>query len=161
MKNALLKLTNLSFLMIFAQLGMAQSNGNSSSYLPNLLLAIGLLVFFGLFVTLADNLLAIQAKKMGVDKDGVNLSLFPRLSEIFGPKLPAYAKNGPATILKKGHDILLEGAPGDNSIERVAASAYAVQPPNFIGISPIIYKIVIFSFQTELGRIFLLFRIFW
>lgn len=85
----------------------------------------------------ADNLIGIEAKEMGVDKGDSNFSIFPSFGDLFAPKLPTYTKGQNVKVLKKGHDILLEGE-AQNVIEpATGVTRYAVQPKNFIGMSPI------------------------
>ena len=50
--------------------------------------------------------------------------------------MPEFVKEGSVHILKAGHDIVLEGAP-DKIIQNSIATTYAIQPQNFVGISPI------------------------
>lgn len=82
-------------------------------------------------------MLAIEARQSGVDKDGQNFGIFPSMNEIFAKRAPEYADNGSGvSVLSKGYDILLEGEP-EKKIENAAVSRFAVQPTDFIGISPI------------------------
>ena len=66
-----------------------------------------------------------------------NFSIFPRFSELFAPKTPDFVGDSSVTYLKQGHDILLEGSPETTEIQEGAATIFAVQPPNFIGLAPI------------------------
>ena len=54
---------------------------------------------------------------------------------MFGKKTPAYV-SGPVSSLKKGFNIKLKGS-AQPVIEDVAVSTFAIQPTNFIGMSPI------------------------
>ena len=65
------------------------------------------------------------------------LSISPRRNEIFKPKVSALAAGQAVTVLNKGHDIRLSGEAEVASPQFIFASTYAVQPPNFLGISPI------------------------
>ena len=100
-------------------------------------MAVAVLIFFFLLVQVSDNLLAIEAKQSGADKDGANFGIFPSLSEIFAPKLPDYVANKKVHALSKGHDILLEGGVTSNNVHQVNVKTFAVQPKNFTGLSPI------------------------
>ena len=100
-------------------------------------MAVAVLIFFFLLVQVSDNLLAIEAKQSGADKDGANFGIFPSLSEIFAPKLPAYTANKKVHTLSKGHDILLEGGVTSNDVQEANVKTFAVQPKNFTGLSPI------------------------
>ncbi len=125
-----------SIVLLSAQIGMAQSaSSRGSSYLLYGLVGLAIIILLALVVQVSDNLLAIEAKQSGADRNGQNFSIFPRWKEILAPKLPAYV-NGPATILRRGFNILLQGE-ADKKLKTAYVSRYAVQPPNFVGISPI------------------------
>ncbi len=115
---------------------LAQTETSGGSYVVYILLAIAVIIFLGLIIQVSDNLLAIEARQSGADKSSANFGVFPRLNEIFPKKLPKYVDNNRSVILKKGYDILLEGG-ANEVIEETEITTFAVQPPNFIGLSPI------------------------
>ena len=128
-------------LLVFLTLAFTASaqslSGDSSSYLIYGLIAVAALILFGAIWMVAENFLQIEAKQMGVDKSGANYSLFPNSEELFkkgSTGLPAGAK---VTHLKQGHDILLAGEPAKEIDHLVKATTFALQPGDFIGISPI------------------------
>ncbi len=125
------------FLLSFGSVTAQTDSGLSSSYMIYLLAALAVLILFFLVFQVSDNLLAIEAKQIGAEKTGANFSIFPRIDEIFSSKLPEYAADGHVHVLKKGFDILLEGESELKIDESVKANTYAIQPPNFMGISPI------------------------
>ena len=133
--------TKLSFLLLFlfsTNVAFAQSEGEGRSYLIYALLAVAVFLFFLMLLQVADNLMAIEAKHTGADAKGGSFSIFPSWNEFFSRKLPEYVVDQPVTILKRGHDILLEGEAEKTIVNRLRkGSTFAVQPPNFIGISPI------------------------
>ena len=96
--------------------------------------AIAILIIFFLIIQVSDNLIRIEAKESGVDSDG--LSLFPSLSGLFNPKMPDFVQGDSVHILKAGHDIKLEGIAA-KVVTQGTATTYAIQPQNFVGISPI------------------------
>jgi len=114
----------------------AQTNGEGSQFLLNSLFVIAALVFFAIVIQVSDNLMAIEAKRVGADKDGNHFGLMPRFYELVGSKLPSYLKNEKVIISKKGFDIPLEGKPEAKNLE-VSVYRFAVNPANFKGISPI------------------------
>lgn len=67
----------------------------------------------------------------------MDFSIIPRPKGISRPKLPAHVRGDQVVFLKKGHDILLKGAPESDSIRDASVTRFAVQPPNFRGIAPI------------------------
>jgi Na+-transporting NADH:ubiquinone oxidoreductase subunit A len=128
----------LTAFLSFSQLLQAQSQtGGSSNTFLYLLLATVVLIAFFIIVQVADNLLRVEAKTSGAEKSGENFSVFPGLKEIFKPKAPNYVNGAGVISLKKGFDIKLEGAAPPIVDEMVKANTFAVQPPNFRGISPI------------------------
>jgi Na+-transporting NADH:ubiquinone oxidoreductase subunit A len=127
--------------LVFANAILAQSGtaaaGSGSSWVIYTIMAIAVLVFFFIVVQVSDNLLAIEAKAAGVDTESNNLSLMPSWNELFQPKKPDHLADKQVTYLKQGHDILLEGEAIPVIDESVHVATFAVQPTNFVGISPI------------------------
>lgn len=130
--------TTLSLILLSTPI-WAQAEGNGSNLLVYGLSAIAVIVFFFFVVQIADNLLAIEAKQLGVDSKKNNISLFPSLGELFAPRLPEFIgeSTGNVKVLNKGFDILLEGEADSSKGIEFVGSTFAVQPPNFVGISPI------------------------
>ncbi|MEM9917634.1 MAG: NADH:ubiquinone reductase (Na(+)-transporting) subunit A, partial [Bacteroidota bacterium] len=95
------------------------------------------LVLLGVLLQLVDNLLRIEAKQAGADRSGANYSLFPSMGEIIKPKMPEYVGGEPVTVFKKGHDILLQGEASADTHQDAQVTTFAVQPRNFVGMSPI------------------------
>jgi len=117
---------------------MAQSETSGGSYLIYILLAVAVMIFLGLIIQVSDNLLAIEARQSGAaDKTSANFGIFPGLREIFPRKLPAFVDEDRTVSLKQGHDILLEGQAEPQLDEHLEVTTFAVQPTNFVGISPI------------------------
>ena len=137
MKLRNLKLSFFTLFMTMGQLAFAQTDGEGQNYLLYALLAVVLFLVFLMLIQVADNFMAIEAKQNGVTTKTDNLSIFPSWSDLFAPKLPDYAQGDSITVLKKGHDILLEGEPDPSGISMASTDTFAIQPPNFIGISPI------------------------
>ena len=136
MKNGINKIIFSIVLLFSADILSAQAGNGSSSVLIYTLMAVAVLVFFFLLVQVSDNLLAIEAKQTGANKTGANFGIFPKLSEIFSAPIPGYTGDLPVHNLKQGHDILLEGE-ATGAVEDVQGKTFAVQPPNFRGLSPI------------------------
>lgn len=129
------------FLSLYLMIGSlntltAQTSGEGSQFLLNSLFVIAALVLFAIVVQVSDNLMAIEAKRIGADKDGHNFGLIPRFQELFGDKLPSYLKNERVISSNKGFDIALEGQ-ASNEILDASILRVAVNPTNFKGISPI------------------------
>ena len=127
----------LAFLLLhFATETFAQSSSGNTNLFVISLVVLAALLLIGIVVQVADNVLRVEAKQKGLDGKG-NFGLFPAFKELTKGKLPAYLENEDVTILKKGHDILLQGV-AERTIEPAdQVTRYAVQPPNYVGISPI------------------------
>ena len=126
-----------SLILLSSQGIQAQTeSGASNNYLIYGLVAVAIVLLLGLVVQVSDNLLAIEAKNSGLAKSRTNFSLFPGWKEIIAPKLPDYVNGSPVTVLRRGHDIYLEGE-ASARLETAEVSHFAIQPTNFIGISPI------------------------
>ena len=137
MRKGSTRLLLIISLLFLQQLAHAQSTeGSGSNTLTLTLLAIVVLIAFFVIIQVSDNLLRFQAKKSGAGNEGTNVSIFPGIGELFKPKAPPYA-NGSVVALKKGFDIKLEGAAVGSVDESVKALTFAVQPPNYRGVSPI------------------------
>lgn len=138
MKNLIKKASFLAYFLIATDLLMAQSvsAGSRSDYWIYLLLAAVVLLLFFFIFQVSDNLLAIEAKKSGVDGKA-NFSIFPSFKELFGAKLPDYAAGEEVIRLTQGFDINLEGEAEKKIESGTVATRFAVQPGNFIGMSPI------------------------
>jgi len=138
MKSGITKNLFLLVLMLTADFAYGQSGQSGFSYFIYTLVGVSILILLFLVIQVADNLLAVEAKHSGADKAKANYSIFPNFKELFAPKAPAYANDAPIHVLKQGHDILLEGAPASADIAAgTSVTTFAVQPPNFTGLSPI------------------------
>ncbi len=125
----------ISFLFL-QQLAQAQTtSGNGPNSFTMMLLAIVIVIAFFIIIQVSDSLVRIEAKKSGVDSEDAGLTVFPGFRDFFRKKGPAYAK-GRLVALKQGHDILLEGKAA-GAVEASHVNTFAVQPPNFRGMSPI------------------------
>lgn len=130
-----LKLT-LSFAFI-SHILAAQSQSSAGSLL--LYSAIGLcavLVVWAM-LSLASNLMKIEAGKYGLNTDSNNMSVFPGLRDFFKSRKPSYVSEGSFHALTKGHDINLAGGTQSDDIEKVQVTRFALKPTDFHGMSPI------------------------
>jgi Na+-transporting NADH:ubiquinone oxidoreductase subunit A len=142
-KNTVMKQRTIKYLFTTISAGLISSSllaqggqSSNSNILIYSLLAIVVLFILGLLIQVSDNLLGIKAKQIGLDQEVHNFSVFPRLNEIFSAPKPSYIGSAPYVTLKKGFDILLEGEAARKKLS-AQARTFAVQPPNFKGISPI------------------------
>jgi len=129
----------LSLLLILAgsfTVLSAQSGGNGSSLLLNSLYVIAAIVFFAIVVQVSDNLMVIEAKRIGADKSGQNFGLIPRMQELFSPRLPEYLEGQQLISSRKGFDIPLEGAPDARVLDRKVLR-FGINAADMRGMAPI------------------------
>ncbi len=131
-----LSLPGLLFLLLFTTSPtisiMAQSSGSENTITVGLFILLALVFISGVMLV-SDNLLGLQARRYGIDdldkdKQGGFLKMF-------SDKRPDYV-DGSFTRLKEGYDIKLKGE-ARSEIRDAMVSTVALQPPNFIGMSPI------------------------
>ena len=145
------KLTNLLALVLFSVPLSAQS-GQGNNIFTTSLVVVGIVVFVGLLLTLADNLMQIEAQKNNLDISKGQISLYPKFSSLFGPKKPAHIGNAGYHSLSKGFDVNLAGK-ADLIVEDGNVKTYAVQPKNFNGMSPIPKVVVEVGSEVQVGDV--------
>jgi len=130
--------TFLVALFLFSSNNVFAADSASGSSILNIgMWAAAILTIFFLIIQVSDNLIRIEGKEAGLDaKQQAGLSLFPSFSNLFSAKKPEYIKDGAFYALKAGHNIVLEGQ-AEKVIKQSSATTYAIQPQNFVGISPI------------------------
>lgn len=114
----------------------AQSTSNGGSLLFYSVVGICALLVLWAMLSLASNLMKIEAGKHGIDASNNNMGVFPGLKDFFKPKKPSYITEGSFHHLTKGHDIKLAGA-ATSEVVGNNASRFAVKPTDFHGMSPI------------------------
>jgi Na+-transporting NADH:ubiquinone oxidoreductase subunit A len=100
---------------------------NGSSAFGWTLGALALILFLAVISNLASNLITVEASKRGVASPGLGF---------FGSKVKVPAGADKVHVLKKGHDILLEGEAEAKTVNR-NIKTFAVQPTDYVGMSPI------------------------
>lgn len=137
MRTAVTKFLSFSLLILLSSPLMAQDNNGDSNSLSLTLLAVVVLIAFFVLVQVADNLLKIQAKRIGANADKDAISVIPSVRSFFRKKLPDYVGDAHVADLRKGYDIRFEGAAPLKIDGRAKSSTFAVLPSNFRGVSPI------------------------
>ena len=125
-------------LLALPALAFAQSGGADGSNLIQILL-LGLVVALIVVVVVmtANSFLGVEARATGAErKTGERFGIIPSRDELFAKDLPKGVDRSEVHFLRQGFDINLLGEP-EPVIEDKPAMTYAVQPPNFIGMSPI------------------------
>ncbi len=153
MKNLHIKLSFLFISLCVANSAMAQGGlMEGSQWLTLVLLGAAAFIAFFFIVQVADNFLAIEAKSSGIDTEKNNFSVFPRMGELFGPSVPDYTEGSKVKVLRQGHDIILAGA-ASGSVKDANVRTFAVQPKNFIGMSPIPKVVVEVGDNVKAGEV--------
>ena len=137
--------------MMIAQSAFGQSGTSSTNYLLITLIILGAVILVFAILSLADNLIQIEAQKSGVDTKRNNLGIFPSFSGLFAKKAPLYAKDDNYVNLTKGYDLKLAGSPQSSEIVEVKGSRYAIKPTDFRGISPIPKVVVAVGDEVKAG----------
>lgn len=123
------------FFLHFATDTFAQAKDSTNLFVITLIVLCAILMIV-IVIQVADNLLRVEARRKGLDEK-TSVGLWPALKDMFRPKLPSYLEDEEVHILSRGYDILLEGQPKKLLTEAGNVTRYAIQPPNFQGISPI------------------------
>ncbi|MCE2790176.1 MAG: Na(+)-translocating NADH-quinone reductase subunit A [Saprospiraceae bacterium] len=116
-------------------------SAQSASFSANQLLLYGVVgvcavLIIWAMMSLASNLLKIEASKYGIDPNSSSVGILPGLRDIFKAKKPSYANEGSFFHLTRGYDIRLDGEAA-LSVAEVKASRFAICPADFHGMSPI------------------------
>ncbi|TXF89422.1 Na(+)-translocating NADH-quinone reductase subunit A [Neolewinella aurantiaca] len=152
--KSLKRLTGILSLMVLVNLtfqSQAQADGGNLLFYG--LAAVALLIFFFIVVSVADNFMVIESNESGINGEKVNMGLYPRISELFSKKTPAYLEGEHTYKLNKGYDIPLEGKASDVVDGSISATRFAVMPPDFIGLKPIPKVIVEVGDSVKAGEV--------
>jgi len=139
-------------LMFASQYAFGQSSGSGSNYLLISLIALGLILLVMAVLSLADNLIQIEAGKNGVDTKKTNLGIFPSFEGFLKKKAPLYAKDAGFHRFSQGHDIKLVGEP-TGPVVAGTSTRYAIKPTDFNGISPIPKVVVAAGDEVQAGDV--------
>jgi len=116
------------------------------------LLIIAVILILAAVLSVSDNLIQIEAKKLGVDTKKRNMSIFPDLSALASKPAPSFAAPGKFHRLRKGHDIKLVGA-AQGPVIKGAVTRYAVKPTDYRGIAPIPKLEVVVGDEVKAGDV--------
>ncbi len=127
---------SVALLLLLPAIGFAQDAGSGSNLLQLLLLGVVVLLIIVVVVMVANSFLNVEARATGAAKKGENFGIVPSSNELFAKDLPDGIDRSQVHYLRRGFNLNLLGEPA-HEIEDKLATTYAVQPPNFIGMSPI------------------------
>jgi Na+-transporting NADH:ubiquinone oxidoreductase subunit A len=136
-----LKAVNKFFVFLFCfqfvtPLVYGQSESAGGGLLFYSIVGVSVLLLIWALLTLASNLMKIEADKHGLDSRKNNFGIIPGLRDIFGASAPEYVTSGRFIKLDKGHDIKLLGEATGN-ILAADVQRFAIMPQNFNYFSPI------------------------
>lgn len=114
----------------------AQSDKGSSGFLFYGLLGVGVLVAMAAIISLADNLLKVEADKVGLDVVKNDIGILPSVSNMIAGNSTAKTGDNSYTKLTKGFDIKLVGE-ASKKVASQTITRYAICPTDFHGMSPI------------------------
>lgn len=114
----------------------AQSSGNSNLLVISLVV-VAAIVLLGIIIRVADSMMQIEGKSSGVEQK--RITLFPSYDDLVGKRgaNAGAGHDGQLHVFKKGFDIKLEGEALHEVKEASNVTRFAVQPKNFVGMSPI------------------------
>lgn len=142
----------LVILVLVAEITSAQSTGSGSQIATYIIAAVALILVVFAILSISDNLMQVEAKKLGSDTTKNNFSIIPKFSELLGGPTPAYAADQPVHKLTKGHDINLVGSANKEINTEIKAKTFAVKPTNFRGLSPIPRMLVAVGDEVKAGQ---------
>ncbi len=126
-------------MLLLPLIGYAQ-NGNDAVSGANLtqwlLLGVVLALILVVIFMVANSFLGLEARITGADRTGKSFAIIPGRDELIPNKLPDGVQKDRVVTLRQGFDVNLLGEPS-MEIEDKAVTTVAMQPANFIGMSPL------------------------
>ncbi|MBK8518571.1 MAG: Na(+)-translocating NADH-quinone reductase subunit A [Saprospiraceae bacterium] len=142
---------SLTFLAQILSAEPSTASSGSGILLYSVVAVCAVLVVWAM-LSLAGNLLKIEASKYGMDPEKNGIGIFPGVKDFFKPAKPGYINDGSFHLLTKGHDIKLAGeASGD--IKPAHVTRFGINPKDFHGMSPIPKVILETGAEVKAGDI--------
>lgn len=126
----------LFFQIIFSSSLLGQSKGSAGDLTFYLVVGVCVVLLIWALMSIAGNLMKIEAEKHGINTVKNNFGFLPNLKDLFGSTRPHHIKNGNFYKLTKGHDINLAGE-ASGAIKNVDVARFALRPADFHYMSPI------------------------
>ncbi len=126
-------------MLLLPALGYAQGADEAisgSNLTQVLLLGTVLALILIVIFMVANSFLGLEARITGADKTGKHFAIIPSRDELIPSKLPEGVQKNRVINLRQGFDVNLLGEPSPE-IEDKVVTTVAMQPPNFIGMSPL------------------------
>jgi Na+-transporting NADH:ubiquinone oxidoreductase subunit A len=129
-------LLTVALMISFYKISFAQG-GFTSETLTGIIIAVAAIVGIAALITITDNLMKVEASKLGLDVVKNDIGIFPSLESLFSGKAKHLTGDDSGYhILKKGHDIKLSGKPKKEIVTK-NTTRIAISPYDFRGMSPI------------------------
>ncbi len=133
--NKRILLTTGLILTLF-EISFAQGSFTSDMMTYVIIGVVALIALAALF-GVTDNLMKVEASKLGLDVEKKDIGIFPSIGNILGSNATHIGgEKAGYHKLNKGFDIQLSGE-ASPKVEEMKASRYAISPYDFRGISPI------------------------
>ncbi len=123
-------------LLLLPAIGFAQAETTGSNLAEYTLIGIVVALLITVVIMVGNSFLSVEAVQTGAASTGQNFSIIPSRDEIFSKKLPPNVDKKNVTFLRQGFDVNLLGE-AENIVEPANGTRFGIQPPNFIGMSPI------------------------
>ena len=114
----------------------AQGNSGANNYVIALLIFVGAFILIGAVMLLSESFVQMEANKAGMETKEESMGVWSSFSKIWEQARPVYTEGAPLITLKKGHDILLNGA-ATSTITEGHAKRFSVRPRDFRLLAPI------------------------
>ena len=139
--------TPLTFSLVIAflsttTLSAQAGQGNGNLYAVALLVIVGALILVSAVLLLSENFLAIEGKKVGAKSS---------VSNLWSAGPPKYTAGASVVMLKKGHDILLEGEASKQLTK--LGTRFSMRPGDFRGLPPIPKVVVTAGDEVKAGDV--------
>lgn len=144
---------SLLLLSLFGSNTLSAQGFSGKQIFVTSLVVLGVLVFLWVILMIAENLMQIEAKKMGAETVKGKFSLIPGMAKIFKKSVPEYVGNHRFFNLTRGFDIKLQGSAETVMSSGLGANTFAIKPPDFHGISPIPKVVVEVGQEVKAGEV--------
>lgn len=111
----------------------ASSTGGTNVFFWIIVVLLALVILT--IASVGDRLLKITASQVGANER--DYSIIPSWKQIVGESTGSHVDSSLVTVLRKGHDIKLQGEAALSFDSNVKANTYAIKPTDFSGIFPI------------------------
>ena len=153
LKQKTLPISITAILSLMSLTLSAQGSGGSDNvYVISILIILGAIILVSALLTLSENLIQIEAQKVGLKAKESSFSVASLFQSIWGKPNPAYTGNDPVIRLSKGYELLLNGD-ADKEIVAASVNRYAIRPSEFLGLSPIPKMVVAVGDEVKAGDV--------